>query len=143
MLSDIERLLAIEEIKKLKARYFRLLDAHDWAAFADLFTDDVCLDIAESSSGASTKEEFLAALRKHLGSAVSVHHGHMPEIEIVDDSTATGVWAMFDSVTPPPGSDYPVLTGFGHYYEEYRLEDGRWRVSRLALTRIKRETTPA
>ncbi len=143
MLNDVQRLLAIEEIKKLKARYFRLLDAHDWEPFAELFTDDVVLEIAESSSGVSTKDQFLTALRKHLTSAVSVHHGHMPEIEITSDTTATGIWAMFDSVTPPAGSDYPVLTGFGHYREEYRLEGDRWRISRLELTRIKRETAPA
>lgn len=143
MLSDLERLMAVEEIKKLKARYFRLLDAHDWDAFADVFTDDVVFDVAESSSGASTKDQFLASVREHLTTAVSVHHGHTPEIEIVDDTSATGIWAMFDRVEPPPGSDYPVLTGAGHYHEEYRREAGQWRISRLALTRIKRETSLA
>jgi ketosteroid isomerase-like protein len=143
VLNDVQRLLAIEEIKKLKARYFRLLDAHDWERFADLFTDDVVFEITESSSGATTKDQFLAALRRHLTPAISVHHGHMPEIEILSETTGSGIWAMFDSVTPPAGSDYPVLTGYGHYHEEYRLEGGRWRISRLELTRIKRETTPA
>lgn len=140
MVSDVQRLVVIEEIKKLKARYFRLLDAHDWTAFAELFTDDAAFDIAESSSGVRTKEDFVAALRKHLTTAVSVHHGHMPEIDVVDENTATGVWAMFDSVEPPEGSTYPTLTGFGHYHEEYRREGDDWRISRLRLTRLKRET---
>ncbi|HWD03495.1 MAG TPA: nuclear transport factor 2 family protein [Kribbella sp.] len=143
MVTDLQRLVAIEEIKKLKARYFRLLDEHDWVAFAELFTEDAHLDIAESSSGAHTLGEFLAALEKHLTPAVSVHHGHMPEIDVVDERTATGVWAMFDSVEPPAGSPYPVLTGFGHYHEEYRFDDGSWRISGLRLTRLKRETRAA
>lgn len=143
MVSDVERLVAIEEIRQLKARYFRLLDAHDWEAFADLFTADAAFDIAESSSGVRTKADFLAALIRHLTPAVSVHHGHMPEIDIVDENTATGVWAMFDSVEPPAGSGYPVLTGFGHYHEEYRRDGGAWRISRLKLTRLKRETAEA
>lgn len=143
MVTDIERLAAIDEIKQLKARYFRLLDEHDWEAFAGLFTADARFDIAESSSGVRTLDDFLTALEKHLTSAVSVHHGHMPEIDIVDARTATGVWAMFDSVQPPPGSPYPVLTGFGHYHEEYRREDGAWRISGLRLTRLKRETRAA
>ncbi|NKQ54276.1 nuclear transport factor 2 family protein [Amycolatopsis sp. K13G38] len=143
MVSDIERLVAVDEIKKLKARYFRFLDAHDWAAFAELFTEDADFDIAESSSGVRSKEDFLAALGAHLTPTVSVHHGHMPEIDVVDERTATGVWAMFDSVEPPAGSPYPVLTGFGHYHEEYRREAGIWRISKLRLTRLKRKTRAA
>ncbi|PWI12117.1 nuclear transport factor 2 family protein [Streptomyces sp. NWU339] len=118
------------------------LAAHDWELFAGLFTDDVVLEIAESSSGVGTKTQLLTALRKRLNSAISVHHGHMPEIEITSETTATDVWAMFDSVTPPAGSEYPVLTGFGHHHEECRLKGGQWRISRLEPTRIKRETTP-
>lgn len=53
------------------------------------------------------------------------------------------VRAVFASATSPAGSEYPVLTGFGHSHEEYHLEGGQWRISRLELTRIKRETTPA
>ena len=36
----VQMLWDIEQIKQLKARYFRLLDAKDWDAFAELFTDD-------------------------------------------------------------------------------------------------------
>ena len=35
-----EKLWDIEQIKQLKARYFRLMDTKDWAAWKDLFTDD-------------------------------------------------------------------------------------------------------
>ena len=31
----------IEEIKQLKARYFRLMDTKQWDEWADLFTDDL------------------------------------------------------------------------------------------------------
>jgi hypothetical protein len=37
-----EKLWDIEQIKQLKARYFRLMDTKDWVAWRDLFTDD-CL----------------------------------------------------------------------------------------------------
>ena len=36
----VQMLWDIEQIKQLKARYFRLLDTKDWDAFAELFTDD-------------------------------------------------------------------------------------------------------
>ncbi len=34
----------IEEIKKLKARYFRALDAQDWELYASVFAPDVVVD---------------------------------------------------------------------------------------------------
>ncbi len=40
--SLVEKLWDIEQIKQLKARYFRLMDTKDWAAWRELFTDD-CL----------------------------------------------------------------------------------------------------
>jgi hypothetical protein len=69
---------------------------------------------------------------------MSVHHGHMPEIEVVDEENAHGIWAMHDIVEPSPGSGYPLLTGYGHYTEEYRKIEGEWRIARLRLTRLKR-----
>lgn len=33
-----------------------------------------------------------------------------------------------------------LLTGYGHYLEDYVREDGEWRISHLELTRIKRST---
>ncbi len=32
-MNDVERLLAIEDIRQLKARYYRCMDTKDWRAF--------------------------------------------------------------------------------------------------------------
>lgn len=69
---------------------------------------------------------------------MSVHHGHVPEIEILDDDHARGIWPMYDLVETPPESAYESHTGWGHYAEEYRRVDGRWLISRTQLTRLKR-----
>ncbi|MGX4688134.1 nuclear transport factor 2 family protein [Streptomyces sp. JNUCC 63] len=135
---EVQRLKDVEEIKKLKARYFRYVDLHWWPELRGLFTDDALFEIGESTSGPGTADEFVASIGRHLGEAMSVHHGHMPEIEIVDAETAHGIWAMFDVVEPSPSSGYPVLTGFGHYTEDYRKVDGQWRIARLRLTRLRR-----
>ena len=37
----------VEAIKQLKARYCRLLDTKDWAAWRDLFTDDFVSDTSQ------------------------------------------------------------------------------------------------
>lgn len=137
-LADVQQLKDIEEIKQLKARYFRFLDLHWWPELRDLFTDYAVFEIGESTSSPKTPEEFVASVGRHLNEATSVHHGHMPEIRIVDIETAHGIWAMFDAVEPSARSGYPVLTGYGHYTESYRKVDGRWRIARLRLTRLKR-----
>ena len=134
----LARLEALEDIKALKARYFRLLDLHRWEELRALFTDDARFDIGESRSQPADADAFVAAVRSHLDQAMTVHHGHTPEIEVLDATHARGVWAMQDLVEPPAGTGYPVLSGFGHYDEEYRKVDGQWRIARLRLTRLKR-----
>lgn len=135
---QVRRLAAIEEIKQLKARYFRAVDLKLWDEFAQLFTEDLQIDFAESTTKPMNREQFVESARKHFEGAISVHHGHTPEIEIIDDTHARGVWPMFDLVETPEGSNYESHTGYGHYVEEYRKEGGRWKICRTRLTRLKR-----
>lgn len=138
----VARLLAIEEIKRLKARYFRFVDEKRWDEFGELFTEDVVLDIEGSSQQPRDRAELVAGIRRHYGEALTVHHGHMPEIDIIDDDHARGTWAMVDIIEVPYGHDLPSFIGYGHYRDEYRRVDGQWRISRLSLSRIKLERGP-
>ena len=47
-MTPIDRLLAIEEIKQLKARYFRCMDQKKWDEFEAVFTPDVVFDLREA-----------------------------------------------------------------------------------------------
>ncbi len=38
----------LEEIKKLKARYFRSLDSKDWETYRSVFTNDVVVDLRKA-----------------------------------------------------------------------------------------------
>jgi uncharacterized protein (TIGR02246 family) len=132
---DIEALVAIEEIKQLKARYFRLLDTKQWDVWADVFTEDVTMDVGDGLTFTG-RDSATSQISGMLAGAVTTHHGHMPEIEITGPDTATGVWAMYDYVH----SAEPAFTlnGYGHYHEQYlRGADGRWRISHLRLTRLR------
>jgi hypothetical protein len=76
---------------------------------------------------------FLAPMTDARVEGFSVHHGHTPEIEIVDDHTATGIWAMSDYLRMPGLN----IVGYGHYHEEYRrCDDGVWRISKARVTRL-------
>ena len=100
-MDPIERLTAIEEIKQLKARYFRCMDMKDWDGQVAVFTPDVEVDVSgEMGPGENGvirgAQEFVTFNRGHIEHVLTVHHGHMPEIEITSDTTATGIWAMED-----------------------------------------------
>jgi hypothetical protein len=82
----------------------------------------------------------MAFLEPTLRDAVTIHHGHMPEIEVVSPSTARGVWALQDIIVWPDGSR---LHGYGHYHETYEKSDGQWRIKTSTLTRLHMEITGA
>jgi ketosteroid isomerase-like protein len=142
----IQRLLTIEEIKQLKARYFRCVDARDWEGYRAVFADDVLFDISQDMPEGGIVhggEEAAAIARKHLTSdVVSVHHGHCPEIEITSETTAKGIWAMEDKLYWTRESGFPIsrLHGMGHYRETYTKKDGHWRIQTMKLTRIRVDT---
>jgi hypothetical protein len=136
----IQRLEAIEEIRALKAAYCRCVDLKLWEEFVGLFTEDLIVDFAESTSDPQSRDEFVASASRHFdGGNLSVHHVHNGEIEFRDEGHACAVWPMFDLVETEPTTGYASHTGYGHYIEEYRRENGRWQVCRIQLTRLKRE----
>jgi SnoaL-like domain len=144
-MDPIERLEAIEEIKRLKARYFRCLDTKDWSGFTGVFADDAVLDVSgevatPDDPGAGVVRgngEIGRYVRANVDAVVTVHHGHMPEIEIVGPDAATGIWAMEDKLRWPEGSPIVAMHGYGHYHEDYVKVDGRWRIASLKLTRLR------
>lgn len=129
----------IEAIKQLKARYFRLMDTKDWDAFASVFAEDATMrnspDPKEVFEGRS---DIVAKVSAALSDAVTVHHGHMPEIVLTSETTARGIWAMDDYVDLPQ----LVLHGWGHYHEEYVKRDGEWQILTSRLTRLRLDIDP-
>jgi hypothetical protein len=139
----LARLAAIEAIKQLKARYFRTLDTKMWPEWGRVFARDALLDVPSGNMLVRGRDAIVAAVRGALEGARTVHHGHMPEIEITGAGEATGVWAMFDFVDYGPADDVAVgLKGFGHYDEDYAIEDGEWRITRSRLTRLRVDPLP-
>lgn len=138
---------AIEEIKALKARYFRCMDTKDWDGFADQFTVDAALDVSgEMRAGEDAGNDeghvrgraaITAFVRGAIDAVTTVHHGHMPEIDLVSPTAATGVWAMEDKLRWPEGAPIRSLHGYGHYHDTYEKADGRWRISSTKLTRLR------
>ena len=135
----LRQLRDIEAIKQLKARYFRLMDQKRWDEWAMVFAEDAHLVVPEGGVDERGRAAVVASVSGVLEGVRTVHHGHMPEIEITGPDTATGIWAMFDYVEFPTAADGSRvgLQGYGHYTEEYVREDGEWRIRSLHLSRLR------
>jgi SnoaL-like protein len=136
-------LVDIELIKQLKARYFRALDLKRPDEWALVWTEDAEFDVESgwgTDSGVRRGREQIIARSPLIRDpeSISVHHGHTPEIEILSDSKATGIWAMSDYLEFPNRNGKHVrIWGYGHYLEEYVKHSGRWFIARSRLTRIR------
>jgi hypothetical protein len=76
------------------------------------------------------------ASEKFLSSHRCVH----PEITLVDEQHATGIWAFDDTVVM---MDYDIrLRGAGFYQDEYLRTDGGWRISHTGYRRTFEEVMP-
>ena len=129
----------IEAIKQLKARYFRTMDTKDWAGMRQVFADDVVMDTTEAGGNVITgADEFITFLEGTLAGTVTVHQGHMPEIEVTSDTSARGIWSLQDLIRWPNGAE---MVGYGHYHETYEKADGEWRIASSRLTRLRVDFT--
>ena len=129
----------IEDIRRLKARYFRTMDQKDWDAWAQVFAAEAVMEVPEVDMVLTGRAAIVEFVSGALAAAQTVHHGHMPEIDLTGPDTATGIWAMDDYVEWPTREtgERSGLRGYGHYYEEYVRQDGAWRIGRTRLVRLR------
>ncbi len=140
----------LEAIRRLKARYFRFVDTKQWDRWGEVFTPDAVLDVPLlRDTPLRGRTEILAAVRRNLNELFTIHHGHMPEIEIRGRDRARGIWPMYDLLLRGSraseggsGSAFPPrYEGYGHYVEDYaKGNDGEWRIARTQLRRLHLET---
>ncbi len=141
--SDLQALADIEAIKQLKSRYCRLIDLKEWETLGHLFTEDVHIDLG-GEGRFSTRQSFMDFLRDRFASATTVHHAHLPEIELDGRDGAIGLWAMDDHVELTGEDGRRVHSqAYGYHEEQYRKVDGVWRIARVVLFRIRFETLPS
>ncbi len=137
-------LVAIEEIKCLKHRYFRTLDLKRWEEFGDCLAEDIDARYGTQAMGTplhfASREEVVAYMSENLGPGIiTTHIASHPEID-VDGDTAAASWGFEDTVIVP---DFKVVVrGSGYYDERYRRDaDGRWRIAATSYHRIYEAVT--
>lgn len=131
----MQELYDIEKIKQLKARYFRALDTNDWPLFGDCLSEDCVANYSDGRLVREGRDAIVAFMSKHMTgpTLLSMHHGHTPEIEIVDDNHATGIWYLNDLVMDLKSNTQ--LSGAAIYHDEYVRKNDGWKISKTGYSR--------
>ncbi len=151
-MNEVEQLKAIEEIKVVKARYFRGVDTSDAELVRGILADDCVLDYMGCCTDPATGRDYLPAMNVVMrGKAswsseglaasgiVSTHHGHNCEVTLTSDTTASAIWSMTDRLFMPAGAPMSVMIGHGYYHETYEKNGGSWKIKSLRIQRIRVE----
>lgn len=139
-----DQLAELEAIKQLKARYFRLMDLQRWDEWQIVFTEGAEMRIGSVEPVVLRgREEIVASAKRNLATRVTAHHGHTPELSLVDGKRATGIWTAQMVGAPRPGSDdlTPPMQSFGHYLDGYVKANGRWWIDSVQITTVLRVTS--
>jgi hypothetical protein len=149
-------LIAVEEIKQLKARYFRGVDTGDGALVRSVLAEDCELDYRGCCVDPASGHDYFPALSIVMrgresytddglrgAGIVSAHYGPNCEITLTGENSATGIWSMTDRLIMQPGAPYAQLLGHGHYHETYERIGGAWFIKTLRIIRTYVEALPA
>ncbi len=141
-MSDLQRLLDLEEIRQLKYAYFRCVDTKDWDGVAACFVPEATASYP--GQACADRDEITAFLSKSMvPDLITMHQGHHPEIHFDDDDgddvdRASGTWYLHDKVFAPAFNW--ALEGAALYQDRYvRTLDG-WRMSHTGYERMFEST---
>jgi hypothetical protein len=131
-LTGIEKLRALEEIKRLKAQRDRAADTKDWALYESLHAPDHVSENGDYGRWTSAAE-MIANVRQSMENLVTLHHSHTPEITFESPVLAHCIWAMEGMSFWRQGGEDHWFQAFGHYFESCEKRDGRWVYTSRAL----------
>ena len=135
--TGIQILLDIEAIKQLKHAYFRCIDTANTQELAELLHEQVTIEFIGGTYewSISGRAKFVDAIRSAFNSSsVAQHNGHHPEIRIINESEATGVWHLSDQMWLL--GDGIKTSGSAFYYDRYQKLNGRWLIRESRYHRL-------
>ena len=131
---EIERLEGENEIENLQRIFGFYFDKKLWSQAADLFTDNASVELGGDGVyiGKYKILEYFNTLGAE-GPEEGVLNDHMqlqPVIHVLSETEARGRWHDF-SQEATSGKNH--FWGTGVYENEYRKENGKWKISKLHL----------
>ncbi len=129
----------LEAIKRLKYKYMRCLDEKRWDEMESCFTADATAAYGDGKYSFASRAQIIQFLRDALGpsSMISHHRVHQPEIDFTSATTATGIWALDDTVIETRANI--TIRGAAYYRDEYVKVDGQWKIAATGYARIYEE----
>jgi hypothetical protein len=136
----LARLEAVQAIERLKYRYWRACDSKDPDSFRSCFVSSGAEIYYGPGLGPFDDREPLVemftklALRREDGHWMfhDIHHGVHPDIDVFDETTATGRWTFgFFRVNLV---DQVIEQSSLEYEDTYVVEDGEWKIQRSRVT---------
>jgi hypothetical protein len=143
-MTTIEKLAAriqtmedVQAITQLKYRYLRTLDKRDWPALQASFTNDIETQYESGQHCFSGIDEVMSFLvdsfaRLTTEGCWAVHLGNHPEVELLSEYAARGHWTLHAPILDVGNGQAAIQVSF--YEDEYRKEDGIWRISRTGYS---------
>jgi uncharacterized protein (TIGR02246 family) len=135
-MSDVDRLLSLEQIRALIATYAISFDDHDWDRFGQLWTEDAAFVVdGQAFEGREAMLEFLTTCLpddydgKHMNSP--------PLIELAPDGEHAT--ADTDVVWIPQNFENAIVA---RYHDTFVRRDGRWLFARREETPLRYKPGP-
>lgn len=147
MRTTVDQVIAYHNIARLKYRYMRALDTHDWELMRGCFSDNARAWYSGGKYATQGRNAIVDLLKtlvvpnSFVGSHIALH----PELDLIGKNEATGVWRMQDIVHflddrtryenfEIKGGE--MMVGAGYYYDEYVNIAGQWFISSTGYERI-------
>ena len=135
-----EELVEIELIKQLKYKYMRCIDQKLWNELPKCFTERATCAYSGGKYAHEGRDAICSWLESSMGadSFHSSHRVHHPEIQLTSPTTATGTWALEDTVIE---TRFEIsIRGAAFYEDRYVKEAGGWKIEHTGYARTFEET---
>ena len=139
---ELDDLIQIEEIRRLKHRYVRYLDTKRWDDLAALWAEDATASWGGGAFAFEGRDDIMEFL---LGSAeserfITSHLIGEPEVIIESATTASGSWPLRDEVLML--DEDLVVRGYAYYEDRFVKREGTLLVAHSGYQRIFEEAYP-
>lgn len=134
---DIQRLMDMEAIRQAKHTYFRCIDTANWVELTEILHEQLYVHYKGGNYEfkLENKQDFLAAMKVSFhNEAAGRHFGCMPEIQILSENEATGIWYLYDHFWSI--NNKHLTHGTAIYWDKYVKENGRWLIKETSYERV-------
>lgn len=134
---DIQRLMDMEAIKQMKYAYFRCLDTANMEELTTLCHPDLSVHYTggDYEIKLDDRDQFIGAMTQAFNAdGIGRHNGYMPEIQMISETEATGIWYLYDHFWALNANH--LTHGTALYWDRYLKIDSKWVIKETSYRRI-------